>query len=92
MRQAVMIHAAGRVKVDFDDELKKLVKANKLLKSEGESVQKLLMNGNPEDGLSGGPSLWKLTQGLTAVAREMEPTCSRELHEISGELMRRIKL
>lgn len=92
MRQAVMIQEADRVKVDFDDELKKLVKANKLLKSEGESVQKLLMNGNPEDGLSGGPSLWKLTQGLTAVAREMEPTRSRELHEISGELMRRIKL
>lgn len=91
MRQAVMIQEASRVKVDFDDELKKLVKANKLLKSEGESVQKLLMNGNPEDGLSGGPSLWKLTQGLTAVAREMEPTRSRELHEISGELMRRIK-
>lgn len=91
-RQAVMIQEASRVKVDFDDELKKLVKANKLLKSEGESVQKLLMNGNPEDGLSGGPSLWKLTQGLTAVAREMEPTRSRELHEISGELMRRIKL
>ena len=58
--------------MDFDDEFKKLVKANKLLKSEGESVQKLLMNGNPEDGLYGGPSLWKL-------------------HEISGELMRRIK-
>ena len=91
-RQAVMIQEESRVKVDFDDELKKLVKANKLLKSEGESVQKLLMNGNPEDGLSGGPSLWKLTQGLTAVAREMEPTRSRELHEISGELMRRIKL
>ena len=91
-RQAVMIQEASRVKVDFNDELKKLVKANKLLKSEGESVQKLLMNGNPEDGLSGGPSLWKLTQGLTAVAREMEPTRSRELHEISGELMRRIKL
>lgn len=91
-RQAVMIQEASHVKVDFNDELKKLVKANKLLKSEGESVQKLLMNGNPEDGLSGGPSLWKLTQGLTAVAREMEPTRSRELHEISGELMRRIKL
>lgn len=91
-RQAVMIQETSRVKVDFNDELKKLVKANKLLKSEGESVQKLLMNGNPEDGLSGGPSLWKLTQGLTAVAREMEPTRSRELHEISGELMRRIKL
>lgn len=91
-RQAVMIQEASRVKVDFDDELKKLVKANKLLKSEGESVQKLLMNSNPEDGLSGGPSLWKLTQGLTAAAREMEPTRSRELHEISGELMRRIKL
>lgn len=91
MRQAVLIQEASRVKVDFDDELKKLVKANKLLKSESESVQKLLMNNNPEDGLQGGPSLFKLTQGLTAVAREMEPTRSRELHEISGELMARIK-
>lgn len=91
MRQAVLIQEASRVKVDFDDELKKLVKANKLLKSESESVQKLLMNNNPEDGLQGGPSLFKLTQGLTAVARDMEPTRSRELHEISGELMARIK-
>lgn len=91
MRQAVLIQEASRVKVDFDDELKKLVKANKLLKSESESVQKLLMNNNPEDGLQGGPSLFKLTQGLTAAAREMEPTRSRELHEISGELMARIK-
>ena len=90
-RQAVMIQEASRVKVDFDDELKKLVKANKLLKSESESIQKLLMNNNPEDGLQGGPSLFKLTQGLTAVAREMDPTRSRELHEISGELMARIK-
>lgn len=91
MRQAVLIQEVSRVKVDFDDELKKLVKANKLLKSESESVQKLLMNNNPEDGLQGGPSLFKLTQGLTAVARDMEPTRSRELHEISGELMARIK-
>ena len=90
-RQAVMIQEASRVKVDFDDELKKLVKANKLLKSESESIQKLLMNNNPEDGLQGGPSLFKLTQGLTAAAREMDPTRSRELHEISGELMARIK-
>mgnify|MGYP000006086275 FL=1 len=90
-RQAIMIQEASRVKVDFDDELKKLVKANKLFKSESESVQKLLMNNNPEDGLQGGPSLFKLTQGLTAVAREMDPTRSRELHEISGELMARIK-
>ena len=90
MQQAVLIQEASKVKVDFDDELKKLVKANKLLKSEGETVQKLLMNNNPEDGLAGGPSLFKFVQSVTAAARDCEPRRCRELQEISSDLMKRV--
>lgn len=90
MQQAVLIQEASKVKVDFEDELKKLVKANKLLKSEGETVQKLLMNNNPEDGLAGGPSLFKFVQSVTAAARDSEPRRCRELQEISSDLMKRV--
>lgn len=90
MQKAVEIQAASEVEVDFDKELKKLVKNSKLLKTEGEQVQKLLMNNNPDDGVQGGATLWKLTQAITAHARGLEPSRSRELHELSGELMARV--
>lgn len=92
MQKAVEIQAASEVEVDFDKELKKLVKNNKLLKAEGEQVQKLLMNNNPDDGVQGGATLWKLTQAITAHARGLEPSRSRELHELSGELMARVSV
>lgn len=90
MQKAVEIQNASEVNVDFDTELRKLVKNNKLLKAESEQVQKLLMNNNPDDGLQGGATLWKLTQAITAHARALEPQRARELHEISGELMARV--
>lgn len=90
MQKAVEIQAASEAEVDFDKEIKRLVKNNKLLKAEGEQVQKLLMNNNPDDGVQGGPSFWKLTQAITAHGRGLEPRRCRELHELSGELMTRV--
>lgn len=45
-----------------------------------------------EASSQGGATLWKLSQAITAHARELTPERSRELHEISGELMNRVKL
>lgn len=88
-QKSLEIQAASEAEVDFEAELKKLVKGGRLQKTEGEGVQKLLMVNNPDDGLSGGATLWKLTQAITAHARELAPARSRELQEISGELMAR---
>lgn len=92
MRKAIEIQGASEIEVDFDNELKKLVKNGNLQKQEGKEVEKILMRNNPEDGVQGGATLWKLTQAITAHARELEPQRSRELHEISGQLMNRVKL
>ena len=70
MQKAIEIQGASEIDVDFDKELKQLVQKGGLLKSEGREVEKLLMNNNPEDGVTGGATLWKLTQGITAFARE----------------------
>lgn len=92
MQKAIEIQGAAEIDVDFDQELKRLVKAGSLLKSEGESVEKILMRNDPDDGVQGGATLWKLTQAITAHARELEPRRSRELHEISGALLNRVKV
>lgn len=92
MQKAYEIQGASEIEVDLDHELKRLTSNGALLKSEGSEVQKILMNNNPEDGVQGAATLWKLTQAITAHARELTPERSRELHEISGQLMNRVKI
>lgn len=92
MQKAIEIQAASEVDVDFEKELKRLTKDGGLLKAEGQAVEKILMNNNPDDGVQGAATLWKLTQAITAHARELTPERSRELHEISGQLMNRVRV
>lgn len=92
MQKAYEIQGASEMEVDLDHELKRLASNGALLKSEGSEVQKILMRNDPEDGVQGGATLWKLTQAITAHARELTPERSRELHEISGQLMNRVKI
>lgn len=92
MKKACEIQGASEIDVDFEHELKKLTRDGGLLKSEGKEVEKILMRNDPEDGVQGGATLWKLTQAITAHARELTPERSRELHEISGALLNRVKL
>lgn len=89
MQKAVEIQKASGMIVDFDGELKRLVSGGKLQKQDSESVEKILMENDPEDGVQGASTLWKLTSAITAHARELTPERSRELHELSGELMAR---
>ena len=92
MQKAIEIQGASNIDVDFDSELKKLVKIGSLHKSESEGVQKILMRNSPYDGTQGDSTLWKLTQAITAHARDLDVRRSRELHELSGMLMNRVKL
>lgn len=92
MQKALEIQGASEVEVDLDKELKKLQANGSILKAEQQAVEKLLMNNNPDDGVTGGATLWKLTQAITAHAREVSPERSRELHEISGNLLNRVKI
>lgn len=92
MQKAYEIQGASEMEVDLGRELNNLTKNGHLLKQEGQEVQKILMRNDPEDGVQGAATLWKLTQAITAHARELTPERSRELHEISGSLMNRVKL
>ena len=90
--KAYEIQGASEMEVDLEKEVKKLTSNGSLLKAEGREVEKLLMKNDPNDGVQGGSTLWKLTQAITAHARTLTPERSRELHEISGALLSRVKL
>ncbi len=92
MRKAYEIQGASEIEVALDNEEQKLTKTGDLLKTEGEQVKQLLMANKPEDGVQGAATLWKLTQAITAHARELSPERSRDLHEISGKLLNRVKI
>ena len=92
MNKAYEIQGASEMEIDLDTEVKKLTRDGSLLKSEGEAVQKILMNNNPDDGVQGAATLWKLTQAITAHARELAPERARDLHEISGALLGRVRV
>lgn len=91
-QKAYEIQGASEIDVDPEKEITKLTKSGLLLKQEGKEVEKILMKNDPEDGVQGAATLWKLTQAITAHARELTPERSRELHEISGALLNRVKL
>lgn len=90
MQKAIEIQKASEVDVDFEKELKSLMGRGVLLKSEKEGVETLIMNNRYEDGVTGEATLWKLSQAITAHAREVEPSRAREMHEISGALLDRV--
>lgn len=91
-RKAYEVLGASEMEVDLEKEVKKLTGSGALLKAEGQEVEKLLMKNDPDDGVQGSSTLWKLTQAITAHARTLTPERSRELHEISGNLLNRVKL
>jgi hypothetical protein len=80
------IRGASAKEINLVKEVEHLPKLGLTL-AETESVGRVLMENNPDNGLEGSPTLWKLVQGLTAVARESTPERKRELELIAGNMI-----
>jgi hypothetical protein len=80
------IQGASATQIDIIKEVEKLPKLG-LSQVETDAVGRVLMENDPNNGLFGSPTLWKLVQGLTAVARESKPDRKRELEQIAGTMM-----
>lgn len=91
MQRGLEIQGASEMVVDMERELKSLGKG-KLLKEEVTGVEKILMRNNPDDGVQGESTLWKLVQGITAHGRSLDPRREKDFQEIAGDLMNRVKL
>jgi hypothetical protein len=88
LKEMELVQNASAIEIDIEKEIKLLPKIG-LAKNEVLGVQKILIEGKKEDGVTGEPTLWKLVNGVTAFARDQENGRDRELQEIAGKLMKR---
>jgi hypothetical protein len=95
MKTSVNIQEASAIVVDLDVEFKQLQKLHGvgkgLSKVEIDGVKKVITNNKVEDGVQGENTLWKLAQGVGAMAHDTTARRQRELAEISGDLLKRIE-
>lgn len=88
MRSQQIIRASA-TEIDLQKEIKHLSKIG-MSKDETGEVERIMLNNDLNDGVQGQPTLWKLSQGITAHARKVEQSRSRELQEIAGQLIQKI--
>lgn len=86
-RERQRIVDASAIELDYTQEIKKLPKMG-LLQGEADAVAKTLMNNNPDDGVQGANTLWKLAQGMTSVANKTEDKDrKRELQDVASSMI-----
>lgn len=87
MRNTVLkIKGASEQIIDMDTAIKKLPK--EIHKPEIESIKQVLQNGDEEMGIYGKPTMWKLSQAITAVSNQKGGNRKQELDEIAGRLLK----
>lgn len=86
------INKASTIQIDYDNVLEKLQPLG-MLKAEVETVGRKLRDRNPNDGIPNGkPSLWTLTNAITAVGKDVEGERQRELGDISNKLWEKFNI
>lgn len=89
-KYSMEIQDANNMKVNFEQEFVQLPKLG-VLKEEVKEVQEVIQSGREEDGVNiQGSTLWKLVNGITAVANSKNGTRMRDLQEVAGKLMDRV--
>jgi hypothetical protein len=86
------IEATANEKVDSGNILKGLRDVGKLLKGEADNIGEILLRNDPNSGVQGESTLWKMTQAITALANDEEKISVErrlELQELAGELFKK---
>jgi hypothetical protein len=85
-----LIQAAGGTLVNLDREFL-LLSTKQVNQNEIREISNIMIQNNQDDGLFGDATLWKLSQGITAFGRNAGGQRERELAEIAGKLLERVK-
>lgn len=86
IKETNLIQNASAILIDNPESEIKALQAKGMLKGEIKMLESYLMNNRYEDGMFGELSIWKLTQAIGAVARDVDDTRKRELWDIAGTI------
>lgn len=76
--------ASARI-IDVKHQIEELPQMG-MSKEEAALVEKFMLESDPEMGIFGKPTIWKLQQAITASAQTYEPVRQRELELLAGKL------
>jgi hypothetical protein len=80
------LQKASDNKIEFDAMMKGLPKRG-MLKEEIVELTSVVTNGSYDDGVEGENTMYKLSQGISAIARDKDGRRKRELQELAGQLI-----
>lgn len=84
------VKKASETEVDVQAMIKNLVSSQSISKAESEAIVKVMINSREVDCCAGENSLWKLTNAMTAHARNIgtiKPERKREIEELAGSFI-----
>ena len=86
------IKTASSTPAEPENVLRNLFLTGKLLKGESEDIGRLLMRNSARDGIQGEASIWKIMQGITRYANNVDVAERRrmELQEIAGDMVKKL--
>jgi hypothetical protein len=76
--------ASARI-IDVKHQIEELPKMG-MSKEEAALVERFMLESDPDQGVYGKPTIWKLQQAITASAQTYEPVRQRELELLAGKL------
>lgn len=88
-QQTDLIKLSSQKEVSIAHEVKVLPRVG-MTKSEADATRAFLMAGNPEDGISGKPTVFKLSQAISRVANETTGRRKMELNDVAGGIIDRV--
>ncbi len=92
LEEVQTIERAGSQLINLDTEVKLLPKLG-MRKEEVKSLTDILSDNNPEHGVQGRNTIWKLTQAMTQVGvQSQNERRKRDIEDIAGKVMDKVKL
>ena len=86
LRSVRSIKDASAQEIDVKEEIIKLPKLG-FYKEEVSKIEEKLLQNNPEDGVVGKPTMWKLSQAITSVSNDIGDRRKREIDELAGKII-----
>lgn len=82
------IMRASSEEIDIVGELRSLAKRGVISKGENQEITEIFTRNKIDDGVQGDSTIWKLSQGITAYARDIENNRKLELEALAGSYLK----
>ena len=86
-KQAEKMKESTEEVIDTKQAVKRLTAAKIATKEEATEIEEAMLLSDPQEGIQGRPTRWKLTQAMTSVAKSKSTERRKQLEEMAGKMI-----